>query len=53
MHRYEILPIIQLADIEIYIIANDNWSDVIFTKIPHVFGKIVILYFKNSLSLCY
>ena len=44
MHRYEILPPIWLADIEIHIITDtDNQSDVIFTKIPQVFGKIVIL----------
>jgi len=29
VHRYEILLIIRLADIEIYIITDtDNWSDV-------------------------
>jgi len=44
MHQYEILPIIQLADIEIHIIAStDSRSDVIFTKIPHVLDKLVIL----------
>jgi len=42
MHRYEILPIIWLADIKIHIIADsDNRSDVYF-KISYVFGKIVM-----------
>ena len=41
MHWYEILLIIQLADIEIHIIADTD-PMFIFTKIPHAFGKIVI-----------
>ena len=49
MHWYENLPIIELADIEIHIPIIDPMF--IFTKIPHVFGKIVILKHYFDLSL--
>jgi len=51
----------RLSDIEIHIVADtDNQFDVIFTKIPHVFGKIVILktlflvlvYENNVIRVC-
>jgi len=44
MHRYDILPIIQLADIKIHIIADtDNWSDMYIYQNSTCIDKIVIL----------
>jgi len=44
MHQYGILPIIQLANIKIHIIADtDNWSNMYIYQIPHALDKIVIL----------
>jgi len=56
MHRYEILPIIRLADIEIHIIADiDSRSDVYFCQNStfncqngHFKNTILVLVYENN-----
>jgi len=61
MHRYEILLIIQLGDIEIHIIADtDNWSDVdIYQNSTCVWKNchfkstiLMLVYEKNVIRVC-